>query len=364
MTACGEATTRASDAVPAAAVGVSETPKAPRVLVMNNGDLVEGEIAVSQSGYELTQSGGGRILLAKPFVWFTADSRHAAYHELRKCYPDQSAGGHVALSRWCTRYGLKDAAEEELQIALTMDPQHREARNLLKLTAEPAKPIPSFVENASDGYDPNGALGGLHPELAVEFVSKVQPILVNGCGNASCHGTASKNAFTIQNVRSGNPAFRALTQRNLDTVRRRIDAKDPLHSSILTEPQQAGHGGSHRAIFAGPSGAAHLKLLQAWIVAVGRSAPATRSNETKEPSPIALTSGTQSSPRTSSDGSDSEPKPVPPSSVSPASDPVTDVLRQAIKVERADAFDPHEFNRRFGPDAERPSLPASEGPQP
>lgn len=348
----------ASEVVPAAAAGTPDTPPSPQILVMNNGDLVEGAITRTQTGYELAQPGGGRMFLAESFVWFAANSRQDAYDELQRRYPDQSAGGHVALARWCLRYGLKDAAQDQLQIALTIDPDHAEARGTLKfLGKKPTTPIPDPTTPAQATRDPRATLGGLPPETARAFVTTVQPILVNGCGNASCHGTSSKNAFTIQNVRSNNPAFKTLTQRNLETVRGRISADDPAHSEIFMKPQQPGHGGSRRPII----GATQLRTLQAWAVDVARTMPRTEQKAATTPAALVLTSNSQDAAAPSAGE-------VPAASheesgaTSDGRRDVADVLRQAIAEERADAFDPREFNRRFGPDAGRPTPPASEGP--
>ncbi len=358
LAAIAPAASPANDVVPAAAAGVPETPPPPQCLVMNNGDLVEGSIARTQTGYELAQAGGGRIFLAEPFVWFAASSRSNAYEELRKRFPDQSAGGHVALARWCLRYGLKGAAKDELQIALTIDPDHREARNTIKLLGNTHKAIPDSTRQASPAGDPAATLGGLPPGTARAFVTTVQPLLVNSCGNASCHGTASKNAFTIQNVRSNNPAFKALTQRNIETVRDRITPEDPAHSDIFMLPQQPGHGGSPRPILT----AIQLRRLQAWGIAAAHTISPAEPNEALQPT-LVLTSSEQ--PETPLADPERNAPPVTEQAEAPAGRrDVADVLRQAIAEERADAFDPREFNRRFGSDAGRPSPPASEGAKP
>lgn len=352
--------TQASDVVPAAAAGVPETPPPPRLLVMNNGDLMEGEITRTQTGYELARPGGGRMFLADSFVWFAANSRAGAYEELRKRFPDQSAGGHVALARWCLRYGLKEAAYDELQVALTIDPDHRDARNMVKILGASKTVIPDPTLPPEALAEPGATLGGLPPATARAFVTTVQPILVNGCGNASCHGSSSKNAFTIQNVRSNNPAFKALTQRNLETVRDRLSLDDPAHSDLFMLPQQPGHGGSRRPIFGGPAGAAQLRRLQAWAAAVGRATPRSE-QKAQEPASLVLTSAET----TPAAPADEHAPPMTAQTDAPVGLPdVADVLRQAIAEERADAFDPREFNRRFGPDAGRPTPPASEGPKP
>lgn len=349
----------ASDVVPAAAAGVPETPAPPACLVMNNGDLVEGPIARTQTGFELTQPGGGRMFLAESFVWFEATSRRNAYEKLQERFPDRSAGGHVALARWCLRYGLKDAAQDELQVALTIDPDHRDARNTLKILGKSTKVIPDPSSKAPATADPGSTLGGLPPETARAFVATVQPILVNGCGNAKCHGTSSNSAFTIQNVRSNNPGFKTLTQRNLETVRSRISTDDPAHSDIFTLPQQPGHGGSRRPIIS-PT---QLRKLQTWAIEVARTMPRSEDTVATEPQRLVLTSDEQDAP--SAMPADVNTPPIAEQADMPVGRRnVADVLRQAIAEERVDAFDPQEFNRRFGPDAGRLTPPASEGPKP
>jgi hypothetical protein len=356
LAAAAPAVSPANDVVPSAAAGVPEIPPPPKCLVMNNGDLVEGPIARTQTGYELTQSGGGRIFLAESLVWIAASSRSHAYEELRKRFPDQSAGGHVALARWCLRYGLKGAANDELQLALTLDPDHREARNTIKLMGDTSKAIPDPTRQASAAGDPATTLGGLPPETARAFVTTVQPLLVNSCGNASCHGTASNSEFTIQNVRSHNPAFKALTQRNLETVLDRISSEDPAHSDIFMLPQQPGHGGSRRPILT----AIQLRKLRVWGIEAAGAMPGREPSGAQQPI-LVLTSSEQ--PETRSAFTErNAPRVTEPADAPAGRRDVADVLRQAIAEERADAFDPREFNRRFGSDAGRPSPPASEGP--
>jgi hypothetical protein len=359
LAAAAPAVSPANDVVPAAAAGVPETPAPPKCLVMNNGDLVEGPISRTQTGYELAQPGGGRIFLAEPVVWFAASSRSDAYEELRKRFPDQSAGGHVALARWCLRYGLDGAAKDQLRVALTIDPDHREARNTIKLLGDTSKAIPDPTRKASVAGDPAATLGGLPAETARAFVTTVQPLLVNSCGNASCHGTASKGAFTIQNVRSHNPAFKALTQRNLETVLARISSDDPAHSDIFMLPQQPGHGGSRRPILT----AIQLQKLRVWGIEAARAMPAHETSGAQQPI-LVLTSSEQPEQSIAAPADRSGPSVTKQVEAPVGRRDVADVLRQAIAEERADAFDPREFNRRFGSDAGRPSPPASEGPKP
>jgi hypothetical protein len=351
----------ASDAVPEAALGIPERAEPPNLLVLRGGKVIEGKIRFAQGGYEVeANAGGGRIFLADSMVWFTARHRREAYEELCRRAPCRTADEHADMARWCLTNKLHSCAKDELQVALEQEPEHAEARNLAKTldavlktgspAAVPTTPVP--VAKA-DGKE---ALGGLPPWTAKEFVTRVQPLLVNRCGNAACHGGA-KNAFALRVVRPGNPAYYRLTEQNLDAIRRQISADDSSASPLLVEPQRPGHGGSRKPLFAGPSGEAQLKMLAAWVAAAARSAPpGSESTEGDKPSPLVLTSATDepaSGEVASTNGA--EAADVPPG------DAASDLLRKTLIEEQPDAFDPEEFNRRYGPEAGRLSSPSSQG---
>lgn len=357
----------ASDAVPAAAAGVPEGPKIPRMVVLRNGKVIEGRFRLAQGGYEV-DSAGGRVFVADSFIWFTAEGRLDAYKTIRERIPETTPNGHVRIAQWCVENRLTAQAVEQLGFALRLEPDHADARSMLRLLEAGSDPS----NGASGSAAPRSpsleeevpTLGGLPPESAREFVSRVQPILVNRCGNASCHGTASQNAFTLRNVRAGNPAYRTLTIQNLDAVLDQLSAEQPGTSPLLVRPQQPGHGGSHKPLFAGPAGATQLRTIAAWVATVAQSVPKSLPSEAAEAEigSLLLTSGesepTSNAPVPKSDD-DQKDSPV---ATADDADPTAALLERVIAEERPDAFDPNEFNRRFAPRTDGSPLPSSDGP--
>ena len=397
----------ANDAIPSAAAGVPAVPKPPRLLVLRDGKVVEGDIRFVQQGYEVAVA-GGRFVLSEPFVWFTASSRQAAYAELCQRLPDKSANGHVALARWCIDNRLYSDAASELKIALQLEPDHIEARKTLvsverQIIAQIDAPVtgptatepvgrgsiktasaevtsPSPGESAASPGARSAAdstrrplaseqlthsretLGGLPPEAARDFVSRVQPILMNGCANAGCHGRSSTNSFRIENVRLGNPGLKSLTQRNLDAVRAQLRAGS-LHSSpLLVAARTPGHGGSRRPLFAGPAGQAQLRTLVEWAAIAVRSLP-----EIESPPGEIGAAGELFQASFSEEPAETvnvERAPIEQSTDAIAIEPASGLLRRVLEEERPDAFDPDEFNRRFAPQPDPRSPSSGDGPTP
>lgn len=347
----------ASDVVPQAAVGVPGQKEPPRLVVLRDGKVIEGSFRLAQGGYEIDQK-GGRMFLPESLVWFEARHRRHAYEVLKQRLPCRTADEYTQLAKWCVTNQLYSCARDELRVALEQEPQHEEARSLaksidaiLKTGGAPDRKAEAPPAPEVSWADDAGTLGGLPKSVAADFSTRVQPLLVNRCANASCHGAAATNGFTLRVVRPGSPAFRRLSQENLAAVLGQIDASNPAQSPLLVEPSRAGHGGSRKPLFAGPSGDAQFKALAVWVSRAAKSAPAAEP-EPDEAEKFTLTGAT-----------DTE---IPSSEVVPAAseveaaaadvvttDATSELLRKTLVEERPDAFDPEEFNRKYGPQADR-----------
>lgn len=367
----------ANDAIPSAAAGVPGEPVPPKVIVLRNGDVFEGAIRFTQNGYEIDR-GGGRVFLADSYVWIKAQSRRDAYEQMHERLPYGTASEHVALARWCLTNRLYSCAQDELKVALTLEPDHADARSTLKTldevlrtgessggkrkeTAKAATPLAPRLDDSAKPAD------GVAADVRQEFVAKIQPLLVNCCGNAACHGTASQGSFRLQNVKLGHGAFRQFTEANLQAVLGQIDAAAPPDSPLLVQPRQPGHGSVRRPIFDGAAGEAQWKTFAKWVT---RAAPSAATEETKpaDETPLVLTAAQKDA--------ESVPAIVPavaegemPPADSPrgneeGNDAASELLRRTIAEQRPDAFDPAEFNRRFGPQRPPASSTPSEGPRP
>lgn len=249
-----------------------------RILVLQNSKVLKGVIRQSSTGYIVNMPGGHLVL---PFdqVRFEAEDLEDAYRQQREALPDQTAS-HIELARWCLANALPDHARKELRAALRCDPDSSVAKNMLQRINDQlltTKEVPAVVQRDGQfsllgelkpGIAPD-ALGGLPREAASEFVTKVQPLLVNRCATAGCHGPGSGNTFELQRAKVGKGAPKMYSERNLAAVLERVDRERPLGSPMLVklrgEPKAFGTRQSH-----GGLSQEQLRMLRSWIETISK----------------------------------------------------------------------------------------------
>jgi hypothetical protein len=125
----------------------------------------------------------------------------------------------------------------------------------------------------------------ISPRAMEAFSSGVQPMLLNRCGTATCHGPAATSGFQLTRSPWGNSQPRRFTQRNLQAVLKLVDRASPAESKIVKIPQQP-HGSAKLPLF-GDRDAGTLKLLTSWIELL--SAPAeARPAKIERPADLSL----------------------------------------------------------------------------
>jgi hypothetical protein len=255
-------------------VCAQSAPAAPGKLlvVMTDGRVLRGEVTRHASGY-FVERPGGRVLVPHEQIRCVARNLPDAYRQQREAMVDPTAATLIQLAEWCISYHLYDEAADELRRALRRDPEHEIARKMLarvqdQLLAAPAKSLERPRVDRAGLLTPEvESLGGLSKETAATFTSKIQPLLVNKCGNAGCHGQVDDNGFRLSHVRFGSANHRRLAEMNLALVMKSIDVHNPHNSQILQQIR-GGHGGAPVTLFGGPQGAAQLKTLTDWVHAV------------------------------------------------------------------------------------------------
>ncbi len=247
-----------------------------RVIVMNSGRILTGQMTRNAGGW-LVEQASGRVQVPEDQVKLVADSLRDAYRKQRDAIVEPTPATHVMLAQWCISYRLYDEARDELKKCLKRDADHEEARKLLRrlddtLTAKPVAAVAATLSpwKTVDGFvvPEVESLGGLSKETATSFTARVQPLLMNKCGNASCHGPASGSEFKLNSTRFGANGHRLYTERNLAEVLRYIDIKEPALSPLVAIPQGS-HGGT-AAIFHGPQSAEQLKTLRNFVKLVAK----------------------------------------------------------------------------------------------
>jgi hypothetical protein len=300
-----------------------DAPQPPqKVLVLNNGRVVTGDIEDRPGGY-LIQTGIGQMVIPYTQVRLTAADVPDAYRKLKATINEPTAAAHVALGTWCYENQLYDSAREQVKAALLLEPERKEARALLKniermtLGNQLEASIPMPPPRARDGFQKSEviSLDGLSTSITQDYVRRVQPLLMNKCGNARCHGTAGTSDFRMMPVRLGMSGYRTMTDQNLTMVLSHIDPADPHRSPLLVVPQGT-HGGQG-PIWTGPRAEEQLAELRTWVMRVALTNPSGRA---------AAAAGAKATPDDAGHRRDP-------------------LLQQVLAEERPDAFDPAVFNR-------------------
>ena len=364
---------RAQDVHPAEAPVPRQ--RAVTLLVLQSGHVIEGRVSQSAGGY-VVEKPNGRMLVPFRLVRFESANLAEAHKQMRKLYPDQNAQTKMSLAEWCLSQKMYAEAAGELRQALDLDMSNADARQMLDrvealMSHREANVVnaPPKIERTADGFrtQSSESLAGLSPDAIREFTSRIQPTLLNKCGNAMCHGRAGAtveaadgNGFTLMHVRGGNGSRRTAMDKNLAQTLKYVNTANPKKSPLLTVPQ-GNHGMRGRNIFGGVNDDELLQTIQKWIerVAVdtgvkqpakaGRHQTFAKSTDGKEE---AGTLFVADKPGQTPLIHDSEVVPVAGEQTSDAGVSATSAEKLATPAH--DAFDPAAFNRTaFG--GSRPS---------
>ena len=332
----------------------------PGVLILRNGNVLEGDIQ-GMGDYYTVASAGGSLRVPAEQVERACRSLAEAYELRRKERTGVSADSHLDLARWCLRHNLLDEAGRELRDARTCDANHfalaaldlqlrqmveiRTIRQSVQATAMSAKPANDPAPPALNAKPLSSA-----PEHQSEFVRSVQPMLVHNCATGGCHQPRATQRFQLDRWAlegSGDPT---LIRRNLEAVLAQIDKEEPDASPLLQYARQV-HGNGAMAMRR-PLASRQSTLLLEWINGVVGVEPAAASE--------------------SAAVSDAEPLPASANSIQ-IEPPViqqataTSFAQPVEKFVPRDAFDPEIFNRKYAaPNREtsRAVVQASESAEP
>jgi len=273
-----------------------------KLLVLKSGRIIDGRISHSAGGY-LVFVDHGSMLVPFEQVRFEARDLREAYRKLRLSMGVRTASRHIALARWCLSHHLVSEAETELRDALILEPHRRTARSMLSRlsgarNAQSRQSSPEqdlFAADLSEkSYQPVQSLAGLSRDAGKQYMRRIQPILLNKCGNASCHGNSAQsslkqdqqsaqNRFQLVHVMMGRSNHRTYSELNLAAVLEQINSADPLRSPLLQMSEKI-HGGEHRSQFAGASGAQQLMEIKKWIAQVSQELQQKQQYEHTRPS--------------------------------------------------------------------------------
>ena len=259
------------------AAAANEPPAGQGVLLLRNGQMLEGRVTREDDHY-LVSFSDGEIRLRAVDVEFYCRTLEEGYQRKRAAIAAGSAQDHLDLAQWCQRHNLERFAADELAAAAAIEPNHPMLgvlRRRQELALEPPSPpaAPTAKAAAPSAVDLDRMTRGLPPGAVETFTQVVQPLLMNDCMASGCHGPQSVTAFRLMRTPLNQPPGRRLTQRNLHAVLQFVNYNDAQASRLLAAISGP-HGTLKSAIFTDRQ-AGHYKQLADWVNQVsGHPGPA------------------------------------------------------------------------------------------
>jgi hypothetical protein len=371
---------------PSAALrGVSQSvPES--VLLLRNGEMIKGRVTRDGDRFQVRVP-GGEVYVKAADVQHECRDTDEVYQRKRALIRVDNVMDHLELTQWCIKAVLFDPAARELAEAAALDPKHPLIPVLERRLKVAMAPAPAADPNAKPmpagptAHELDRMVRGMPPRTVETFSQVIQPMLVNNCSTAACHGQSVRNGFHLFRTPADSPPSRLLTQRNLHAALEWLDREDPEASPLLTYASQA-HGTARVAIFTDRQ-VAQYRQLRDWCYRVaqtdrpvvhasydeplgassgygpsGGSAGGSRSGRRHH-----AASGAGSIPKTPLPGWDSRTVDLRNNPAPEGQNRTAQRGGTAQKSPASDPFDPESFNRRFAApgrpqNGTKPSQPA------
>ena len=325
-----------------AAVVVAEPP-ASRVVLLDDGTLIEGSVERFDKLLRVTPVKGTARIVTTAQVAFVGDSKQAAYDHISGVIDGKTAVGARQLAIWCEAVGLPDQALLHAKVLVTYAPNDSKIRDWIARLEKQTATRPALVPTKKAPVSVEPANVELASGAAVVFASRIQPILSNQC--ASCHAAKDyAGPFKLNRTTEGfvDPEIAAA---NMKIVSTQLLPANPTASPLLLYARKA-HGGQKRPAFPNPEAIAY-RHLETWVLESLPPAKAT-TGFAKPP--------TNFEPKTESPDKTAEAVPVLPGAIvgklgqastppQPATITAAPPAPLRAPVNTRDPFDPAVFNR-------------------
>jgi hypothetical protein len=245
---------------------VAAGPPAPnRVVVLDNENLIEGEVTRVDDGYEIHRPVGGDMTLPAKRVLAVVADRKAAFAVVAERANRRDADERLRLAKWCSNNGLMEEALSEAQTAARMRPGFTAAEQLVRSLqsmpqATPATPDPAVVRARAETPAKETVTDvpaiDYNSESFPLFASKVNAVLMNAC--ATCHARDDAKAFRLNRL-----GGRTGATKNLMAALPHVNPANPAASPILVKAVTA-HGSAAEAPFKTRSHPAY-QTLETWV---------------------------------------------------------------------------------------------------
>ncbi|MFN3190504.1 MAG: hypothetical protein ACE361_08270 [Aureliella sp.] len=262
------------------------------VLLKASQRVIEGRVVPSGDAVTVHMSEDAKVQLPLESIEHIGADKRAIYDfkAKRKDTSQWRAGDDFKLTRWCLSNGLFLEATEHYQRVAKLNGDHPRVKQLAlelrsKLLSDPGfrahlgmppeeNVTQSMTARASSGeagqtkganpVRPAGvdfSVTTMHPEIAGHFSRRIQPILMNRCSQAACHGGQSANGLRI--LEPYRSAYERVTTENLRSVLGQVSSGPEALSPLLTYATTA-HGIQRQAAIS-VTETQLLKELTTWV---------------------------------------------------------------------------------------------------
>lgn len=253
------------------------------VLLKETDRVLFGKVVQRAGFYEIEVAPNSRVSIPTEKVAQVADSLEKLYETKRTGISQTSIGDHFQLTRWCLLNGLLSQAAEHYAIAARGNANHPRIKQLgveleeqllrdqgfrdylgLEPLPQPgvaAEPKSAPKESSVVTASTFEARSALHPEIARHFATRIEPILLNRCSQAACHGVQGTSSLRLLEPYGRTHAQTAAD--NLASVLKQVPSDSNQIAPLLHFATQA-HG-TQRTPAIEVADAKLIQELQDWI---------------------------------------------------------------------------------------------------
>jgi hypothetical protein len=269
-------------------------PTAERLLLLTNGQIVQGVVSGDKTQYQVVQR-IGVLIFPKRRVEGVFDSVRAIYDYKLEQLPERDSDERLKLAHWCLNHQMIPEAREHLTKVVALNSKNQQAQSMLvsleqaatiaemrrrdpevrqtqaeRLADErPATLDSAVIRGAQSALRISGlpVIFDLPQPLAItratEFAKYVHPLLQAYC--AKCHNETYDGAFQLVQYKTRVDQTSDSLRANLDATLRLVDPTNLARSELLSSTLRPhGRGPNKRPIFPGSNDRAY-QVLESWV---------------------------------------------------------------------------------------------------
>lgn len=296
---------------PCARLAAEQPSKSPGYVLLRNGNVLRGEAKQDGAFVSVEEANVAAVRLPQADVLCWAPRLEDLYAYRLQHRKPHSLTARFEDLRWCIKQGLLEIADNELSQLQKLAPSDRRVVSMTALlhsaqrrqevdaerahepdsgppatgseldplagsdvpTGEPRRPdlLGSLQADPLGGrpavvQDAEAEVAAMSRELVVTYTKRIQPLLINRCGQAGCHGGASMAVWQLEHFGSSNRLPASFTRQNLGGLLQWIHHEQADASPLMVRATQP-HGGRETA----PLSSREEDLrqsLRAWITAM------------------------------------------------------------------------------------------------